>query len=192
VVAAADGRWHLGLGVPTVVGWVTTFAYLSAALLSYRAIRLHAKAPPSGERRLLVTFWAFVFCAMTLLGVNKALDLQSWLTEIARGLAQAGGWYEQRGVFQGVFVAIVGLAGFVIMVSVALIIRPIIWRVLEAFAGLGFLVTLVLVRASSWHYVDVLLGSGRDWVLELGGIALVFLSALHQSSDKPGSAPRKP
>jgi hypothetical protein len=173
-----------------VVRWVTAFAYLTAALLSYRAIRLHAKTPPSDERRLLVTFWVVVFCAMTLLGVNRALDLESWLTAFARDLAQAGRWYEQRGVFQAVFVAIVSLAGFAISVSAALIIRPIIWRVLEAVAGLGFLVTFVLVRASSWHWVDFLLGSGRNWVLELGGIALVSLSALHQSSDQPGSDPR--
>jgi hypothetical protein len=175
VVAAADGQWHLGLGNLSVVGWVTAFAYLSAALLSYRAFRLHAKTPPSDERRLLLRFWVVVLCVMALLAVNKALDLESWLTEVARDLAQAGGWYERRGVFQAVFVTIVSLSGFAICASAALIIRPIIWRVLEAVAGLGFLVTFVLVRASSWHWVDFLLGSGRNWALELGGIALVSL-----------------
>jgi len=174
-----------------VVRWVTAFAYLSAALFSYRAIRLHAKTPPSDERRLLLRFWVVVLCVMTLLGVNKALDLESWLTGFVRDLAEAGGWYEQRGVFQAVFVAIVSLAGFAISVSAALIIRPIIWRVLEAIAGLGFLVTLVLARTSSWHWVDFLLGSGRNWVLELGGIALVSLSALHQGSHHPGSGARR-
>jgi hypothetical protein len=129
---------------------------------------------------------------MTLLAVNKVLDLEPWLTEAVRDLAQANGWYERRSVFQAGFVAIVGLAGFVISVSAALMIRPIIWRVVEAVAGLGFLVTLVLARTSSWHWVDFLLGSGRDWVLELGGIALVSLSALHQGSDQPGSGARCP
>ena len=174
-----------------MVRWVTAFAYLSAALFSYRAIRLHAKTPPSDERRLLLRFWVVVLCVMTLLGVNKALDLESWLTGFVRDLAEAGGWYEQRGVFQAVFVAIVSLAGFAISVSAALIIRPIIWRVLEAIAGLGFLVTLVLARTSSWHWVDFLLGSGRNWVLEIGGIALVSLSALHQGSHHPGSGARR-
>ena len=74
-MVAPDGRWHPGIGDPTLLGWATVVGYFGAALLAYRALRLHQAAPPSRDRRLLLGFWAAVLCAMALLGVNKQLDL---------------------------------------------------------------------------------------------------------------------
>jgi hypothetical protein len=59
---------------------------------------------------------------------------------------------------------------------------------------LGFLVTFVAVRAASFHHIDRWLGYGvvrLNWVLELGGIALVALSALRQvyTSNKRAGEP---
>src|SRR3954452_14044830 len=103
-MVATDGRWHPGIGDPTLLGWATVVGYFGAALLAYRALRLHQAAPPSKDRRLLMGFWAVVLCAMVLLGVNKQLDLQTWLTEIGRDLARSEGWYQRRQVFQVAFI----------------------------------------------------------------------------------------
>jgi hypothetical protein len=186
-MVAPDGRWHPGIGDPTLLGWVTVVGYFGAALLAYRAFRLHQAAAPSKERRLLLWFWAVVLCAMVLLGVNKQLDLQTWLTQMGRDLAQAEGWYQRRQEFQVAFISVIAVMGVVGLLNAALMLRSLWWRVAGALLGLGFLITFVVVRAASLHRVDALLGYGTirlNWVLELGGIALVAASASRQGRKK--------
>ena len=120
---------------------------------------------------------------MVLLGINKQLDLQTWLTQMGRDLARAEGWYERRQEFQVAFISVIAVVGLVGLLNAALTLRFILWRVAGALLGLGFLVTFVVVRAASLHRVDALLGYGTfrlNWVLELGGIALVAASASRQ------------
>ncbi len=189
-MVAADGRWHPGIGDPTPVGWITVFAYFGAALLAYRALRLHWAAPPSKERRLLLAFWATVLCAMVLLGVNKQLDLQTWLTEIGRDLAKSEGWYRRRQAVQIAFIGAISLMGIAGLLEATLVLRSVFRRIAGALLGLGFLVTFVIVRAASFHHIDALLGYGTirlNWVLELGGIALIALSASRQGRKRLAS-----
>ncbi|MDB4990365.1 MAG: hypothetical protein JWN04_5543 [Myxococcaceae bacterium] len=191
LVTGADGRWHPGIGDPSVIGWVTVVAYFAAAVLSFRAMRLHAhlvgtSAPRAAyQARLLQRFWAMVLLAMLLLGLNKQLDLQTWFTEIARDLARSGNWYQGRRPVQIAFILTIAVLGTVGTVVVAYLMRHVLSRVLGALVGLGALVTFVIIRAASFHHVDALLGRGRvrlNWVLELGGIALIAFSAWRQRS----------
>jgi hypothetical protein len=236
LVTGADGRWHPGIGDPSVVGWVTVVAYVVAAALALRALRLHRRgarqhvpmhgaaelgptSAPEGvvlddplaqrdearphvapqrhtsqpvrrsafaqQEWLLVRFWGLVAVTMLALGLNKQLDLQTWFTEVLRDLARAQGWWEARRPFQVAFIALIGLCGTGVTVVLALAMRQVLHRVVGALFGLGALVTFVIVRAASFHHVDVLLGRGRvrlNWVLELGGIALIAISALRQTS----------
>ena len=78
--------------------------------------------------------------------------------------------------------AIVGVAG---LVSLFFLIRyHRFWREHPLLVtGLGFLTTFILVRAVSFHHVDIFLrsrvgGLKFNWILELGGIGLVGLAAL--------------
>jgi hypothetical protein len=141
---------------------------------------------------MLVRFWGLVLLTMLVLGINKQLDLQTWLTEIGRDLAHQQGWYEVRRPLQAAFIGLIGLTGAVATVALAFAMRHVFHRVVGALVGLGALVTFVIVRAASFHHVDVLLGRGRvrlNWVLELGGIALIAVSAFRQrthQSDRPG------
>ena len=45
------------------------------------------------------------------LGVNKQLDLQTLFTQLARDLAMAQGWYEERRRYQVAFIIAIGLLG---------------------------------------------------------------------------------
>jgi predicted secreted protein len=193
----ADGRWHASIGDPSIGGWITVAGYFGTALLAYRALRLHHTGegrPTSPDRRTLVLFWFLVLCAMLLLGINKQLDLQSWFTQVGRDLAAAQGWYQERHSVQTTFIAALVLAGLIGMTAMALWLRRVFGRVAGAVLGLGFLVTFVAVRAASFHHIDRWLGYGvvrLNWVLELGGIALVALSALRQvyTSNKRAGEP---
>lgn len=187
MVGGADGRWHPGIGDPTIGGWITVFAYFGAALLAYRALRLHGRnvesTTGSMDQRFLVRFWLLVTGALVFLGANKQLDLQSWFTEIGRDLARAQGWYEERRAVQGLFVAALAFLGLTSVAALAIMLRHLIRHVGGALFGLGFLVTFVAIRAASFHHVDQLLKSGvvrLNWVFELGGIACVAFSAWRQ------------
>ena len=207
MLSEVGGRWHPGIGDPTVGGWITVAAYFSAALLAYSAQRLHsddlANKAGSANAKSLALFWLLVAGTLVLLGINKQLDLQTWLTEVGRDLAQAQGWYAERRPIQALFVAaltIVGLAGMAILI---VILRRLFRQVGDGLFGLGLLVTFIAVRAASFHHVDQLLKSGvvrLNWALELGGIGLIALSAWRQrwgrsrrrTQQQPGSLNQPP
>jgi len=215
LVTGADGRWHPGIGDPGVVGWLTVMGYFVAAALAYRALRLHrASAVFTGglgygatssslgprlaatdssrfahDEAMLWRFWALVLLSMLILGVNKQLDLQSWFTELGRDLAHRQGWYEVRRPLQVLFIGLIAVIGAGFTAVLAFAMRHVLHRVVGALVGMGALVTFVIVRAASFHHVDVLLGRGRvrlNWVLELGGIALIAISAFRQTSHQRG------
>lgn len=184
-----DGRWHPGIGDPTPLGWATVFAYFAAALAALRAasfVRASARAPGLEETRpvealTIARFWTCVALCMVLLGFNKQLDLQTWFTEVMRDLALTQGWYEQRQRYQVAFIAALAVSGVIALGALAFALRRVIGQVLGGTIGLVFISTFVLVRAVSFHHVDRMLGTGRirlNWVLELSGIAIIFVSAM--------------
>jgi hypothetical protein len=199
VAIGPDERWYPAIGDPSIGGWITVAGYFGAAFLAYRALRVHQTGrvrPISPDQRTLVLFWLVVLCAMVLLGINKQLDLQSWFTQVGRDLAIAQGWYRERHSVQTIFIAALVLGGLTGIALIALWLRRVISHIAGAVLGLGFLLTFVAVRAASFHHVDRWLGSGvvrLNWILELGGIALIALSALRQASDhKSGLGEERP
>ncbi|MCB9898640.1 MAG: hypothetical protein H6825_11610 [Planctomycetes bacterium] len=188
--AGSDGRWTPGIGDPTVIGWVTVVAYLVAGVL---ALGARTRARDAGLARLL-RFWTVLTALLFALGVNKQLDLQSLFTQVGRDLAKAQGWYDERGTVQVDFilglVAVVGLA----LLGTLWFLRRALARVRLAFAGTVFLCTFIVVRAASFHHMDVLLQweflhVRMNWVLELGGIALVALGAWRFRPEVPSATP---
>ena len=188
-VTGPDGRWYPGIGDPSLMGWVTVVAYFASAYFAFSA----ARTSRSGERylanvapleaanqRQLTKLWVLSTVVMVVLGINKQLDLQTWFTEVMRDAALAQGWYEQRRELQLRFIAAIALAGAVGSIAVAYQRRRVVRRVTGAIVGLGLIVSFVVVRAASFHHVDMLLGTGSvrlNWVFELTGIALVGWSA---------------
>ena len=71
-----------------LLAWFVVAGYLTAAFLAFRA----ASATAGRERG----FWVATAIVMVLLGINKQLDLQSDLTDLARTAAHSEGWYVWR------------------------------------------------------------------------------------------------
>jgi hypothetical protein len=200
------GAWSPGIGDPNVMGWITVVGYLLAAYLCFAVHRswLTSAGPTTkgrtpipialallGQRRRLAALpeavrmsalWKGLAVGLLLLGINKQLDLQTALTEFGRIVAHQQGWYERRQRVQIDFIIGVVLVGIWLVCSVLLLAGRNLPRLGLALAGIVFLCCFVAIRASSFHHVDLLLGfrfAGlkMNWIMELGGIALVGLGA---------------
>jgi hypothetical protein len=127
--------------------------------------------------------WLLISLTMVLLGLNKQLDLQTLLIQNVRDRAYAHGWYDERRRYQVDFILVMTAAAVVFGIGMSLHLRHVLRRVFVAIAGLGMLVLFVLVRASSFHYVDRALSLGGrirlNSIVELSGIALIIGAAVH-------------
>jgi hypothetical protein len=178
-------RWRPEIGDPTMMGWLTVAAYGLAAFTCWLAAVRTGRSP--GTARGSRGMWLLVTLFMTLLCLNKQLDLQSLLTDIGRIISWEQGWYENRRAYQKTFIT--GLLALSFVTTLLLIVRyRTFWkRHFLLASGLAFLSTFIAVRAVSFHHVDVLLNSSLagvrvNWFLELSGIALVWLAAVFDHS----------
>ena len=179
-VIGSDGRWQPGIGDPSAMGWVTVAAYgITALVCLIYAVRSARAGLPRGHQML----WLAVAGLMLLLGINKQLDLQSLLTQIGRDTALAQGWYEQRGGMQRAFIVAMAAAGALGMAALFALTRRQRRRNWPALAGLCLLTVFLVIRAASFHHVDAMIhgriaGVKLNWLMELGGIAMVCVAAI--------------
>lgn len=165
--------WSPRIGDPSILGWLTVGGYFLASLLCARAARHDAGA---------VHLWRMLAFALAVLGLNKQLDLQTLLTQVGRELARASGWYDQRRQIQSLFVVAVGLASVALSIVAFAVLRRRSRNIRIASAGFVLLAAFVCVRAASFHHVDRFLksavfGARFNWILELGGIAVIAYAA---------------
>jgi hypothetical protein len=150
--------------------------YFVAALACFGARRTAALT----ERR----WWTALFILMIVMGINKQLDIQTLFTDIARDVARAQGWYDaRRRVVQWDFIVAMVIAGCVATCALFLTVgrkaRAWVKLSIVAVCGLG---VFVLIRATSFHHVDEMLGlklGGLRYntILELGPLLLIVLAA---------------
>lgn len=186
--------WRPAIGDPSVIGWLTVAAYGAAAVLCALAARNAPAGGPGTPERRERRLWIWIAALMAFLCVNKQLDLQTLFTKIGRELAVRGGWYENRRIFQFLFVlaiAAVGVWGFGLIRRGTRRARR--ERKLLLY-GVCFLIAFIVVRAASFHHVAVLLQTGvlgirLNWVLELGGIGMIAVSAV-RALRRPGTEGR--
>jgi len=184
-------RWRPGIGDPTFVGWLTVAAYVVAASLAARAfatarraeVRFSVSEPGvARDQRSMKHLWLLITITMVLLGLNKQLDLQTLLIQAVRDRAYANGWYNDRRRYQVDFILVISAAAVLFGIGLSLRLRRVLRRVIVAVAGLGMLVVFVLIRASSFHYVDRALSMGGRFrvnaIVELSGIGLIIGAAL--------------
>jgi hypothetical protein len=177
-----DFNWRPGIGDPTIGGWVTVVLYFLAVWATWKAAN---RSFLEKEK----TLWRMISIMFIGLGVNKQLDLQSALTEIARIIAFDEGWYDQRRVVQIWF--IVGVATFCLLIALILS-----WFAYDtslparlALFGTVLVLAFVLIRAASFHHIDQLIGDRIlglkwNWVLEMGGIAIVLFASEWRRRDE--------
>ncbi len=188
------GEWSPGIGDPTAVGWFTVVAYFVAAALAFRAFRVAGGGATvretmrfsfgesaSPHARVALVWWG-IACLLGFLGVNKQLDLQTALTELAKLLAHAGGWYEGRRVVQLAFIAVLLALAALSLFALVRFGRPALARLRVALIGTVLLALFVCVRAVSFHHVDILFGTDvhgfrLNWILELSGIFVLAYAA---------------
>ena len=159
----------------TTFAWVIVVLYFGAA----GAAILARSVAESRERH----FWLATALLLILLGLNKELDLQLMLTEVARKYSKAAGLYEQRRLMQGVFLLALSAMGAVTLAILIGWLRGSSKWVKAAAAGIVLLFTFVVVRAGSFHHIDqwvtIDIGGLRSgWLLELAGILVIGASAL--------------
>jgi hypothetical protein len=178
-----NNHWYIGIGDPTLIGWLTVLAYFVTAFLCLLCARKINKSAKNPSKYLSHHWWwYFLAIMMLLLGINKQLDLQSWLTITGKEIAQVQGWYEQRRQVQALFIACIVSIFICSSVVISQIIefpQPINWLSVLGFLFLG---SFVVIRAVSFHGIDYFLGFSlvglkMNWLLELTGIGAICLSA---------------
>jgi hypothetical protein len=204
------GSWSPGIGDPTVGGWIAVVAYFVTAVLCLRvylkrAARKGQSSVPGvalvvlpwvlallGRKRQLDrvpvqvrarALWLVLALLLFFLGINKQLDLQTIVTEVGRIVARSGGWYDRRRGVQIFFILTVLAAGLWGLRTVWLLARGNVVEMRAVLLGTILLVCFVVIRAASFHHVDILLGHEiagvrLNWILELGGISIIALGAI--------------
>lgn len=170
--ATQDGRWHIGIGDPTVWGWLTVVVYLLAV------VRCFVKARRDSDAGSDYQFWLYLGAFLLLLSINKQLDLQTWLSQTVRDVSIAHGWYEQRRLLQTAFVVSVGVCMAVLLLTLRIYLWN-LWRSHKlVWTGLVLLCAFILIRAASFHHVDVLIRQslfGLELNVLLENFALVMI-----------------
>lgn len=174
--------WSPQIGDPTAMGWATVALYLATGGLAALVARRQY-----GRQRI---FWLGLAVLLFALTINKQLDLQSALTAAGRCMAKAQGWYAERQSFQIKF--IFTMIGASLLAAVLLIwaMRRDLADISFALIGLVFLLAFIAVRAAGFHHFDRFIGyefaSVRmNWVIELGGIAMIATNGLYLLLRKP-------
>ena len=176
-----NGRWVPSIGDPTIIGWVTVVAYFFVAVLCLKAAFTPNINESSNTKNSIKTFWLLLSFFLIALGINKQLDFQTLLTQIGRDLAKSQGWYEYRRIFQLVFIIEIGLVGIVALTAFNKTYRNTCSSIKTALTGCIILFVFILMRASSFHHIDILIniklaGIKMNWILELGGLAVIGIA----------------
>ena len=172
--ATIDGRWQLGIGDPTIFGWLTVVVYLAAV------VRCFVKSKESKFFGGNYQFWLYLAVFLFFLGINKQLDLQSWLTETLRDRAHAYGWYQYRKPLQIAFIVTLGVAMTLTLLSMRIFLANSWRRYKLTWVGIILLCSFILMRAASFHHFDIfighqILGLTVNVLLENGALALIIL-----------------
>lgn len=183
----AQINWRPRIGDASLMGWLTVGAYGVATVLSFLAAIRQPVSSGSRDALRQRRLWVGLGVVMAFLGLNKQFDLQSLLTDIGRVLANRDGWYSQRRTIQFWFVVAVGAASVAAFLFIAKKSRSAFRGRIPLLLGVSLLLLFVVMRAASFHHVSVfldwrILGFKLNWLMELGGIALVAGSAARAAS----------
>lgn len=188
-------RWQPAIGDPNITGWAICAAYAFAAVLAVIVLRAAPFDPVHNRRERIL--WVLIAVLMTVLTLNKQLDLQTLILAAGRCLSQAQGWYESRRMVQRDFIfALISLAALG-GGAIFWLLHGIVRHNLISLAGLAALAGFVLIRGGHLFHIfvpeqlalDILLHDLTS-VLEVLSPLLIILSAwrlLRQPRLKPAA-----
>jgi hypothetical protein len=171
-------HWRPAIGDPSLAGWIIFIAYFVAAAA---ALYVFKQKSDGISRR----FWFWLTLLLLFLGINKQLDLQTLLTDVGRIISRDEGWYKERRTVQLCFVisltAVVFSAFLVVLWKLRISFREFVLLLV----GLLFLLSFVIIRAASFHHVDLLTRLriseiNLSYFLELGGIGIILVESLRE------------
>lgn len=182
-VSVADiiHAWMARAGDTDISSIVNTLLYgIAVFAAACRRRNLHHFKAPRAERN----YWLLLLFILLALGVNKQLDFQVLIVEIARPIALHGGWYSSRRLVQAVFALLLtGMAGLFTAFVVILIRKH--WEK-NKLSLLGFLILFVyfIVEATSLGHLEEGLAAYKKWgirlsdLIEMAGIILILINAI--------------
>ncbi|MFV2038308.1 MAG: isopropylmalate isomerase [Paracoccaceae bacterium] len=171
-------RWQPKVGDPSLVGWLTVAAYLVTMVLCVLVFRRLARRPMAVR-----LFWLTLSALMLFLAINKQLDLQSFATALARCIAKAQGWYDQRQSFQLAVIITIAISAGVGALGFLWLLRHHLKRNILALCGLALVLGFVVIRMAGFHQFDVIVNFPEavfrlNRALELSGPALISANAI--------------
>lgn len=176
-----NGRWVASIGDPTIIGWVTVFIYFTVAIICRKA------ASSAGSNKSEKLFWLWLTILLIALGVNKQLDLQTLFTQIGRDLSIAQGWYKDRRIIQTGFIILIGLISVTGLTVLMKKYKNSNSAIKIASFGCMILFVFIIIRASSFHHIDLFINMElanirMNCILELGGLAVIGTGGFRYTS----------
>ena len=149
---------HLKAHSSVLKVWITFFVYIWAiwsCLQAAWAGRTQTPAKTNSSNR----FWLMATWVLVFLSLSHWLGIQTALTNLLRELSKMQGWYEIRRPIQAAYIIFILFIGGFICKKLDKSIQKFGKNVSYAGLTLVLLFTYVLIRSSSFHYVDSIVES---------------------------------
>jgi len=172
------GFWKDHRGDSSLIGWtITLFYFFCFCCLSVLVFKV--SIPHTSDK----VFWFTVTGIILFLAINKQLDLQMLVTDIARLVAKDYQVYEIRKPFQIRFISFFASIGFGTIILFILLFHKLHKSIFLASGGLAVLLLFLAFRLLSYHSVEVFMsrpifGFSLFNILELTGVCMVCFAAL--------------
>ena len=177
--------WSLHVGDPYPMGWIIFSGYMITSVLCLFAGLSVKKLDYDGEKKKDTIIWFGLSVIMFLLGLNKQLDLQVLFFDIGSIVSYSQGWFEFRREAQKLFIAGLGLAVIILLVTISVIFRRQLMKNKLIPIGTLLVVSYVLIRASTFSHIEFIPAGMRTishihmrYVLELTGIICIGYGAV--------------
>jgi len=164
----------LQVGDPTIAGWLIFGTYI--LLVGRLAWKARISSLQGGSYNL----WLLLAVLFLLLGINKQLDLQTWLLQTFKELSIQHGWYEQRRGLQIAFLVALATTMLISLISLRFFLLSMWHRYKLIWLGTMLLFGFIFMRAASFQHIDVALTSsiaGIPWHVVCEMIALFIILA---------------
>ena len=186
MAGCVTGRWQPRLADPDLRRWALTLSYLVAAVMVASVAR--RAGPDAGDRRRLLVGAALL---LLLLGLNKQLDLQTFVRAIGHCESRRAGWYAARSsVRQPVAMVLIAVGGLAVLL-VAIRHRRAVPGLADLLLGLGLLLGYLAVRIAIWNRLSQLvhttpMAATLLRMAEPAGLGLIVLGAGVRLIRRPG------